>query len=74
MPGVLPAEWNHPIWEQPRQAGLEVEGVVSLSRTAWHDALLRLLAACGMFLMAFALAQREGRRRQGGCSMPSSRS
>jgi O-antigen ligase len=64
VPGVLPPEWNHPIWEQARQAGLEVEGVVSLSRTAWYDALLRLLAACGMFLLAFGLAQREAQARR----------
>ena len=38
--------------------------MVSLSRTAWYDALLRLLAACGMFLLAFALAQREAQARR----------
>ena len=63
-PGLLPAEWNHPIWEQARQSGLDVAGVVSLSRTAWHDALLRLIAACGMFLLAFVLAQREAQARR----------
>lgn len=63
-PGVLPAAWNHPIWEEAAAYGLAVEGVVSLNRSASADALLRLLAACGMFLLAFALAQREAQARQ----------
>ncbi len=64
MPGVLPVEWNHPIWEAARDYGPDVEGVVSLSRTAWIDALLRLLGGCGMFLLAFALAQRGAQARR----------
>lgn len=63
-PGVLPAEWNHPIWAEAAAEGLAVEGVVSLNRSASFDALMRLLAACGMFLLAFALAQREAVARQ----------
>jgi O-antigen ligase len=63
-PGVLPATWNHPIWAEVAAYGLEVEGVVSLNRSASFDALLRLLAACGMFVLAFALAQREAQARQ----------
>ena len=63
-PGVLPATWNHPIWDEVRAYGLEVEGVVSLNRSASLDALLRLLAAVGMFVLAFALAQREAQARQ----------
>lgn len=63
-PGVLPAEWNHPIWEEVAAYGLAVEGVVSLNRSASFDALMRLLAAVGMFLLAFALAQREAQARQ----------
>jgi O-antigen ligase len=63
-PGVLPVTWNHPIWEEVAAYGLAVEGVVSLNRSASFDALMRLLAACGMFLLAFALAQRETQARQ----------
>lgn len=63
-PGVLPAAWNHPIWEEARAYGLPIQGVVSLNRSASADALMRLLAACGMFLLAFVLAQRETRARQ----------
>ena len=63
-PGILPVEWNHPIWDAAKTNGLEVDGVVSLSRTAWLDALLRLLGGCGMFLLAFALAQREAQARR----------
>ncbi len=63
-PGVLPAGWSHPIWAAVAAEGLPVEGVVSLNRSASFDALLRLLAACGMFLLAFALAQREAVARQ----------
>ena len=63
-PGVLPAAWNHPIWAEALAYGLAVEGVVSLNRSASFDALMRLLAAVGMFVLAFALAQRERRARR----------
>ena len=63
-PGVLPATWNHPIWTEVAAFGLAVEGVVSLNRSGSFEALMRLLAACGMFLLAFALAQRETQARQ----------
>lgn len=63
-PGILPEAWNHPIWAEAAAYGLPVEGVVSLNRSASGDALMRLLAACGMFLLAFVLAQREARARQ----------
>jgi O-antigen ligase len=63
-PGVLPATWNHPIWEEVAAYGLAVEGVVSLNRSASFDALMRLLAAVGMFVLAFALAQRESQARR----------
>jgi len=63
-PGVLPAEWNHPIWADALAYGLAVEGVVSLNRAASFDALMRLLAAVGMFVLAFALAQRESQARR----------
>jgi O-antigen ligase len=63
-PGLLPAAWHHPVWAAAAAAGLPVEGVVSLNRSASFAALMRLLAACGMFLLAFALAQREAQARQ----------
>lgn len=63
-PGVLPETWNHPIWTEAEAFGLAVEGVVSLNRSASGDALLRLLAAVGMFVLAFALAQREAQARR----------
>jgi O-antigen ligase len=63
-PGLLPAAWHHPVWAAAAADGLPVEGVVSLNRSASFDALMRLLAACGMFLLAFALAQREAQARQ----------
>lgn len=63
-PGILPAAWSHPIWAEAAAAGLAVDGVVGLNRSAPFDALMRLLAACGMFLLAFALAQREAAARQ----------
>ena len=63
-PGVLPAEWHHPIWAEVKAYGLAVEGVVSLNRGASFDALMRLLAAVGMFVLAFALAQREAQARR----------
>jgi O-antigen ligase len=63
-PGVLPAEWNHPIWVDALAYGIAVEGVVSLNRSASFDALMRLLAAVGMFVLAFALAQRESQARR----------
>lgn len=63
-PGVLPAEWTHPIWNEVAAYGLAVEGVVSLNRGASFDALMRLLAAVGMFVLAFALAQRESQARR----------
>ncbi len=62
-PGLLPEAWSHPIWERAAAAGLDVEAVVSLNRSASGDALMRLLAACGMFLLAFLLAQREADAR-----------
>ncbi len=62
-PGLLPEAWSHPIWERAAAAGLDVEGVVSLNRSASGEALMRLLAACGMFLLAFLLAQREADAR-----------
>ena len=63
-PGILPAEWDHPIWVAAEAHGLAVEGVVSLNRSASSDALMRLLAAVGMFVLAFALAQREAQARR----------
>lgn len=63
-PGVLPSEWSHPIWAEAAADGLEVEPIVSLNRSASPDALMRLLAACGMFLLAFVLAQRESQARR----------
>lgn len=62
-PGLLPEAWSHPIWARAASAGLDVEGVVSLDRSGSGDALMRLLAACGMFLLAFVLARREGDAR-----------
>jgi O-antigen ligase len=63
-PGLLPAAWRHPVWTAAAADGLPVEGVVSLNRSASFDALMRLLAACGMFLLFFALAQREAQAQQ----------
>lgn len=63
-PGVLPVEWAHPIWAEAAAAGLAVEPVVSLNRSASPEALMRLLAGSGMFLLAFALAQRESEARR----------
>lgn len=63
-PGILPADWSHPIWAEAAAEGLAVEPVVSLNRSASPDALMRLLAACGMFLLAFVLAQRESQARR----------
>ena len=62
-PGFLPEAWSHPIWARAAAAGLAVEGVVSLNRSASGEALMRLLAACGMFLLAFVLARREADAR-----------
>jgi O-antigen ligase len=62
-PGFLPEAWSHPIWARAAAAGLDVEGVVSLNRSASGEALMRLLAACGMFLLAFVLARREADAR-----------
>lgn len=64
IPGILPDSWVHPIWVEAAADGLAVEPTVSLSRSASFDALTRLLGACGMFLLAFALAQREIQARQ----------
>jgi O-antigen ligase len=63
-PGVLPAAWNHSIWTEVEAYGLAVEGVVSLNKGASFDALMRLFAAVGMFVLAFALAQRESQARR----------
>ncbi len=62
-PGILPEAWNHPIWARAAAAGFDLEGVVSLDRSASGDALMRLLAASGMFILAFALARRESDAR-----------
>jgi O-antigen ligase len=63
-PGILPAGWIHPLWVEAAADGLPVEPTVSLNRSASFDALNRLLGTCGMFLLAFALAQRETQARQ----------
>lgn len=62
-PNILPEAWNHPIWARAAAAGFDVEGVVSLDRSASGNALMRLLAASGMFVLAFALARRESDAR-----------
>jgi O-antigen ligase len=54
-PGILPADWVHPICVEP---------TVSLDQSASFEALIRLLGACGMFLLAFVVAQREAQARQ----------
>jgi O-antigen ligase len=63
-PGILPAGWVHPIWVEATTYGLTVEPTVSLDQSASFDALTRFLGSCGMFLLVFALAQRETQARQ----------
>jgi O-antigen ligase len=63
-PGVLPTVWNHRLWTDAIHYGLDAEEVISLSRSAAIDAVLRFLAVAGMFLLAFVLGQYEVLARQ----------
>lgn len=50
----LPVAWQHPLWQDARAAGLDVSGSISINRFATGSALMKLIAAAGVFWLALA--------------------
>lgn len=50
----LPVAWQHPLWQDARASGLDVSGSISINRFATGSALMKLIAAAGVFWLALA--------------------